>query len=128
MAGIKEVSDLREKSIINIGEEPCRIVKISSSMPGKHGHKKYSIEAVGVFDGRKRNISKPSDAKIEIPDVEMGNAQVISLLEESAQLMSMSTYETFEVKITEELRNELKEGDEVEYIQVAGRRKIEGKG
>lgn len=128
MAGIKEVSDLREKSIINIEEEPCRIVKISSSMPGKHGHKKYSIEAVGVFDGRKRNISKPSDAKVEIPDVEMGNAQVISLLEESAQLMSMSTYETFEVKITEEFRNELKEGDEVEYIQVAGRRKIEGKG
>lgn len=127
MAGIKEVSDLREKDIINIGEEPCRIAKISSSMPGKHGHKKYSIETVGVFDGRKRNISKPSDAKVEIPDVEMGNAQIISLLDESAQLMSMSTYETFEVKITEELRNELKEGDEVEYIQAAGRRKIERK-
>lgn len=127
MAEMKEVSHLKEREIILVEEEPCRIVKISSSMPGKHGHAKYSIETVGVFDDRKRNISEPSEAKVEIPDVERGNAQVLSLSEGSAQLMSMSTYETFEVKIPEELQSELEEGDEVEYIQAAGRRKIEGK-
>lgn len=124
---MKEVSDLKEKQIILVEGEPCKIIKISSSMPGKHGHAKYSIETVGIFDGQKRNFSEPSDTKVEVPDVERGKAQVLSLSGESAQLMSMSDYETFEVKIPGELQGKLKEGEEVDYIQAEGRRKIERK-
>ncbi|MBS3815884.1 MAG: translation initiation factor IF-5A, partial [Hadesarchaea archaeon] len=122
-----EVSELREKEIIFVEGEPAKIKKISSSMPGKHGHAKYSIQTIGVFDGRKRNLSEPSESKVEIPDVERGKAQVISLSGPTAQLMSMSDYETFEVEVSSDLQGDLSEGDEVEFIRIGNNSKIEEK-
>ncbi len=120
----KEVGDVSEGQIITIDEEPCRVKKVSSSMPGKHGHAKYSIEAEGVFDGKKRNLKEPSDSKVEVPNVEVNDGQVISLSGDSAQLMDLSSYDTFEIAIPEELQGELEEGDELKYIESMGRKKI----
>jgi translation initiation factor 5A len=39
--------------------------------------------------------------------------------------MDLKTYETFELPIPMNLRGEVREGVEVEYIQALGRRKIE---
>lgn len=121
---MKEISELSEGNVVNIGGAPCKISKISSSMPGKHGHAKYSIEGVGIFDGKKRNLKESSEAKVEIPDVEVNNGQVISLSGNSAQMMDLSSYETFEISVPEELRGDLEEGDEVKYVQAKGRKKI----
>lgn len=121
---IKEFGELSEGNIIKIEGEPCRIKNISSSMPGKHGHAKYSVEAVGIFDGKKRNVTEPSDSKAEIPDVEVKNGQVISLSGDSAQMMDLNSYETFEISIPDELRGELEEGDETKYVEAMGRKKI----
>ncbi len=120
----KEVGDVSEGQIINIDGEPCRIKKVSSSMPGKHGHAKYSIEAEGVFDGKKRNLKEPSDSKVEVPNVEVKDGQVISLSGDSTQMMDLDSYDTFEIAVPEELQGELEEGDEVKYIESAGRKKI----
>jgi translation initiation factor 5A len=43
----------------------------------------------------------------------------------NAQLMDLNTYETFELPIPINLRGDVREGVEVEYIQALGRRKIE---
>lgn len=121
---IKEISELSEGSVINVDGEPCRIRKMSSSMPGKHGHAKYSVEAIGIFDGKKRHIKETSEAKMEIPDVEVKDGQVISLSGDNAQMMDLSSYDTFEISVPEELQGELEEGDEVKYIEAMGRRKL----
>lgn len=121
---IKEVGEVSEGNVILIDEEPCRVKKVTSSMPGKHGHAKYSIEAEGIFDGKKRNLKEPSDSKIEIPDLEVKKGQVISLSGDSVQLMDLSSYDTFEIAVPEELQGELEEGSEVKYIQSMGRKKI----
>ncbi len=120
----KEVGDVSEGQIITIDEEPCRIKKVSSSMPGKHGHAKYSIEAEGIFDGKKRNLKEPSDSKVEVPNVEVKDGQVISLSGDSMQMMDLESYDTFEISIPEELQGELDEGDELKYIESSGRKKI----
>ena len=55
---MKELSEIRTLKInryIIIDDEPCKIVGMSTSKPGKHGEAKARIEAVGVFDGQKRN-------------------------------------------------------------------------
>jgi len=104
---------------------PCRIINMSSSAPGKHGHAKYKVDVIGIFDGHKRTVVKPSGAKVEVPIIERGTAQVLAVMENSAQLMDLSTYETFELPVPMELRGEIKEGSEVVYIQALGRRKIE---
>jgi translation initiation factor 5A len=122
---VTEVGKLREGRYIIIDGEPCKIIGFATSAPGKHGHAKAKIDAIGLFDGQKRSIVKPTSAKAEVPIVERGSAQVLAVVDNSAQLMDLSTYESFELPIPIELRGEIKEGVEVEYIQALGRRKIE---
>ncbi len=121
---MKEISELSQGNIIEIDGKPCKITKITSSMPGKHGHAKYSIEAVGIFDNKKRLIKETSEAKVNVPDVEVNDGQVISLTEDSAQIMDLSSYETFELSIPDELQGQITEGQEIKYVEAMGKKKI----
>lgn len=125
MKEVTEVGKLKEGRFVIIDDEPCRIVGFSTSAPGKHGHAKARIDAVGLLDGQKRTIVRPTSAKIEVPIIERGSAQVLALLPQTVQLMDLTTYETFELPIPIDLKGELKEGVEVEYIQALGRRRID---
>ncbi|KUO41101.1 MAG: hypothetical protein APZ16_05855 [Candidatus Hadarchaeum yellowstonense] len=125
MKEVTEVGKLKEGRFIIIDDEPCRIVGFSTSAPGKHGHAKAKIDAVGLFDNQKRTIVKPTSAKVEVPIIERGSAQVLAIVSNNAQLMDLNTYETFELPIPINLRGDVKEGVEVEYLQALGRRKID---
>ncbi len=122
---VTEVGKLKEGRFILIDNEPCRIVGFSTSAPGKHGHAKAKIDAIGLFDSQKHSTVRPTSAKIEIPIIERGNAQVLAVVENSAQLMDLNTYETFELPVPINLRGEVREGAEIEYLQTMGRKKIE---
>ncbi|MCK4405856.1 MAG: translation initiation factor IF-5A [Hadesarchaea archaeon] len=120
-----EIGKLKEGRFVVIDDEPCRIVGFSTSAPGKHGHAKAKVDAIGIFDSQKRSIVRPTSAKVEVPMIERGSAQVLAIIANNAQLMDLTTYETFELPIPMTLRGEVREGVEVEYIQALGRRKIE---
>jgi len=107
-----------------IDDEPCKIVSISTSKPGKHGEAKARIEAIGVFDGQKRSIVKPVKHKVHVPIIDKRNAQVVSLMGENVQLMDLETYETFEMVISDEYQGKLEPGNEISYLVALGRKKI----
>ncbi|MBM3309749.1 MAG: translation initiation factor IF-5A [Candidatus Altiarchaeales archaeon] len=96
------------------------------SKPGKHGGAKANISAVGVFDNQKRNITRPTGDKIEVPVIEKKIAQVLNVIGDRIQLMDMENYETFELGMPEEeeLKGGIAQGVEVLYMQVGGDRKI----
>jgi translation initiation factor 5A len=119
-----EVRQLREGGYVIIDDEPCEIVSISVSKPGKHGAAKARIDAIGIFDGQKRSIVQPVTAKIYIPIVERKRAQVISVVGNVAQLMDLETYETFELTVPEGLEDRVEPGKEIVYIESLGKRKI----
>jgi translation initiation factor 5A len=120
-----EVGKLKEGRFIMIDDEPCRIVGFSTSPLGKHGHANAKISAIGLFDSQRRSIVLPTSAKIEVPVIERGIAKVLAIVANNAQLMDLTTYETFELPISVNLRGDVREGGMVEYIQAIGRRKIE---
>jgi len=122
---IVDVGSLKEGKPVVIDGEPCKIVSMRTSSPGKHGSAKARIEAIGIFDGQKRVIIKPVDAKIEVPIIERKTAQVISVMGEMVQLMDLESYETFELPIPEELKGEMEPGASVDYIESLGKRRIE---
>lgn len=122
-----EIGKLDIGSYVVVNEEPCRITKKSSSAPAGEDNAKEKIYLEGLFDGQKRTFVKTPEERVEVPLIERGNAQVLAIIGNSAQLMDLSSYETFELTIPLELRGELEEGDEVEYIQALGRKKIERK-
>jgi translation initiation factor 5A len=121
-----EVGSLKVGHNILIENEPCKIVEYEKSKPGKHGSAKARIVAMGVFDGVKRSIVSPVDAKVEVPLIEKYSGQIVSIGEDTVQLMNLETFDVFWTKKPneEELGTRLSEGLEVEYWKIMDRMKI----
>jgi translation initiation factor 5A len=121
-----EVGGLKTGSYVIVEGEPCRIVDLTKSKPGKHGAAKARVVTIGVFDGVKRSFVRPVSAKVEMPIIEKKTGQVIATLPSSVQIMDMETYEVFETPFPEdeELKSKLNDGVEVEYWRILGRTKI----
>ncbi len=119
-----EIKSLKPGNFVLIDGVPCRVEKVSVSVAGKHGAAKARLEAIGLFDGRRRSIVKPAYEEIEVPIVARKKAQVLAIQGERAQLMDMETFETFELDIPEERREEIKEGEEIDYYEVVGTRTL----
>lgn len=124
MKELAEIRTLKVNRYIIIDDEPCKIVSISTSKPGKHGEAKARIEAIGVFDSQKRSIVKPVKHKVHVPIIDKRSAQVLAIMGENVQLMDLETYETFEMSIPEEYKGKLEAGKEIQYLNALGRKKI----
>lgn len=119
-----EVRELKEGRYLLIDEEPCRILSIQTSKPGKHGEAKARIDAVGLFDGAKRSVVFPVKHKVQVPMIGKRQAQVISLSDAEVQLMDLESYETFSLPLEADLKGQLNPGGEVQYLDAMGRRRI----
>jgi len=111
----KKVGGLQKGNYIVIDGVACIVTDTNISRPGKHGHAKVNMFAVGILDGRKRNIVMPAHDNVEVPVIDKRNAQVLSIHGDIANVMDAETYETFDLKIPEELKPELAEGMTVLY-------------
>ncbi|WP_327053235.1 translation initiation factor IF-5A [Halomicrococcus gelatinilyticus] len=118
-----EVRDLQEGNYVMIDDAACKINSYSTAKPGKHGSAKARIEAEGVFDGKKRSLSQPVDAKIWVPIIERKQGQVVSVESATvAQVMDLETYETITIQTPEDAN--LSPDDEIEYLEMEDQRKI----
>jgi translation initiation factor 5A len=125
MKELAEVRTLKVGRYILVDEEPCKIMSISTSKPGKHGEAKARIEAVGIFDETKRSVVHPVKHKVGVPIIDKRSAQILSLQgTDVVQLMDLETYETFEMPIPEDLKGQLEPGKEILYLSAMGKRKI----
>ena len=124
MKELAEVRTLKVNRYIIIDDEPCKILSISTSKPGKHGEAKARIEAIGIFDNQKRSVVHPVKHKVGVPMIDKRSAQILAIMGDNVQLMDMSTYATFEMPIPEEFKGQLEPGKEILYIEALGRKKI----
>ena len=109
------VKKLKEGTYVTIDGEPCKVVSMVKSKPGKHGAAKVRLEAVGIFDDRKRSLIKPGSTDMMSPVIEKKAAQVLSVSGDIVQLMDMTDYSTFEARIPEELKGKIQPGIEITY-------------
>jgi len=106
---------LKPGSYVIMGGAACVVKSIQTSRPGKHGHAKCRIEAVGILDDTKRIEIYPAHDSIYVPIIEKKTAQILSVTEEVANVMDVESYETFDLKIPDELKGKIKEGVQVLY-------------
>ena len=106
---------------------PCITKSNDISKTGKHGHAKCRIEAISVIDGKKKVFVAGGHDRLDCPLIEKSRGQLLSIAENKATVMDMSSFETIELVIPEELKEELKEGDQVEYWIVEGSKIIKRK-
>ena len=125
MKELAEVRTLRVGRYVIFDDEPCKIMSISTSKPGKHGESKARIEAIGVFDGQKRSVVHPVKHKVHVPIIDKRSAQILALMgSDVVQLMDLETYETFEMPIPDEYKGKLEPGKEILYLDALGKKKI----
>ncbi|MFO7711341.1 MAG: translation initiation factor IF-5A [Candidatus Woesearchaeota archaeon] len=112
---LKSVGSLKEGNYVVIDGVACTVSSTQTSRPGKHGHAKVRMEGVGLIDGKKRILVMPGHDKIEVPIIDKRNAQVLSVTGNMANVMDSETYETFDLEIPEELKDQCTEGSTVLY-------------
>ena len=120
----KEVRELKVGRYVNIDEEPCKILSISTSKPGKHGSAKASIDAVSIFSGNKKTFIAPVSTKVQVPMIDKRKGQILSIRDNEIQLMDLESFETFSMAINEDHEGELVEGGEIMYMVAMGRQRL----
>ena len=118
------VGTLKKGDTIVIEGNACKISDMSTSRPGKHGHAKVNLMAVGLIDGKKRQLTMPGHDKVDAPIIEKKTAQVLSIAGNTANVMDMETYETMDLEIPQEFKAEIAEGKEVLYWVIMGSKVI----
>jgi len=115
-----DVGSLKKGNYVIIDGTACIVKDTQSSRPGKHGHAKVRLEAVSMVGDVKKIIVAPSHNKIDVPIVTKHSAQILSISNDAANVMDTETYETFDLKIPDELKSQVKEGKEIIYWKILG--------
>lgn len=58
---------------------PCKIVEVTTSKTGKHGHAKAHITCVDIFTNKKYEINEPTSHNLSQPIVTKNEYDLISL-------------------------------------------------
>jgi translation initiation factor 5A len=74
-----QCSALRKNGFVVIKNRPCKIVDMSTSKTGKHGHAKVHLVAIDIFTGKKLEELCPSTHNMDVPNVTRKEYQLVSL-------------------------------------------------
>lgn len=108
-------SEIQKGSYMLFEGVPCKVVDIQTSKTGKHGHAKMRMTGIGLIDEKKRMVIMPAHDNVDVPIVEKKNAQVLSVSGDTANVMDSESYETFDLKIPEEMKDQVTSGCQVLY-------------
>jgi translation initiation factor 5A len=111
---------VKEGSFIVIDGVACKVASAETSKSGKHGHAKARIVAIGLLDNKKREIVLPAHDNVESPIIEKKSASVLSVSGDMANVMDDETYETFDLKIPEDLKATVAAGCKILYWIILG--------
>ncbi|EGG24796.1 eukaryotic translation initiation factor 5A [Cavenderia fasciculata] len=78
-----QCSSLRKNGHVVINNRPCKVVEMSTSKTGKHGHAKVNITGIDIFSGKKYEEICPSTHNIDVPNVSRNEYSVIYITDDS---------------------------------------------
>lgn len=103
---------------------PCKIVEMSTSKTGKHGHAKVHMVAIDIFTSKKLEDICPSTHNMDVPNVQRKDYQLLDIDGDFLSLMDDSGDQRDDIKVPEgELGDEIKsrfESDEGLMVSVLG--------
>ena len=112
-----QAGSIRKGGHIMVKDRLCKVVDISTSKTGKHGHAKCHFVAIDIFTNKKMEELCPSSHNISVPNVTRKEYQVIdiqeddyiSLLDENGEPKDDLQLPD-DIELSENIRNKFNEG------------------
>ena len=96
-----QCSALRKNGFVVIKGRPCKIVDMSTSKTGKHGHAKVHLVTLDIFTGKKLEDLSPSTHNLEVPFVKRSEYKLLDIDDGYLSLMTMDGETKDDVKAPE---------------------------
>lgn len=113
-----QCSALRKNGFVVIKGRPCKIVDMSTSKTGKHGHAKVHLVAIDIFTQKKLEDLSPSTHNMEVPVVKRNEFQLLDIDDGYLSLMNndgdmKEDVRAPEGELGEKLQSDFDEGKEL---------------
>jgi len=108
----KQCSALRKNEYVVLKGRPCKIVEMSTSKTGKHGHAKVHMVGIDIFTQKKYEDLCPSTHNMDVPFVKRKDYEIIGIEDDGfVQMLDTDTLNTKEdLKLPEgELGDQIKD-------------------
>lgn len=76
-----EAGQLKKGGYVVINGRPCKIVEITTSKVGKHGHAKAHIVGIDIFTGKKLEENQPTGHTMAVPRISRNDYMVCDVNE-----------------------------------------------
>ncbi|CAH9119844.1 unnamed protein product [Cuscuta europaea] len=90
----QQAGTVRKSGYLLIKNRPCKVVEVSTSKTGKHGHAKCHFVAIDIFTAKKLEDIVPSSHNCDVPHVTRTDYQLIDISEDGFVSLLMDNGET----------------------------------
>jgi len=114
-----QCSSLRKNGYVVMKGRPCKIVEMSTSKTGKHGHAKVHMVAIDLYNGKKYEDICPSTHNMDVPFVKRLDYTLVDINDEFCSLMDDSGDIREDIKVPDnEVGEEVKQkfADEQNFL------------